>query len=212
MRKYLGIPENAIVFLNVNRNTERKRLDLTIMAFVELIAAHNNPLYLVLTAPNGYYNVLDIFQNEIRRKGLDLSTFMQRLVCVSTAPPAVSDDTAILGLYGACDVGINTSNGEGFGLGSLEHLACGSPQVVVDSGDYRSFLTDEVAVILPPTIVGYLPGSTTIGRITASARVSDIAEGMQKAILLSREKCVAHAKQFSWAQMTDSFLERVIGK
>ena len=38
LRSRIRIPEESVVFLNCNRNSERKRLDLTIQGFVGLLA------------------------------------------------------------------------------------------------------------------------------------------------------------------------------
>lgn len=38
LRTQLRVPEDAVVFLNCNRNSDRKRLDLTIQGFVGLLA------------------------------------------------------------------------------------------------------------------------------------------------------------------------------
>jgi glycosyltransferase involved in cell wall biosynthesis len=43
---------------------------------------------------------------------------------------ATDDDLNLL--YNACDVGINTSMGEGWGLVTIEHGATGAPQIVPD--------------------------------------------------------------------------------
>ena len=45
-------------------------------------------------------------------------------------------------LYNACDVGINTCEGEGFGLCQIEHAAVGHPQVCPKIGGLQDFLTD----------------------------------------------------------------------
>jgi glycosyltransferase involved in cell wall biosynthesis len=42
------------------------------------------------------------------------------------APP----DEMLNRIYNACDVGINTADGEGWGLVSFEHASCRKPQVV----------------------------------------------------------------------------------
>ena len=44
--------------------------------------------------------------------------------------PGVASDQALNLLYNACDVGINTSMGEGWGLVSFEHGGSGAAQVV----------------------------------------------------------------------------------
>lgn len=45
-------------------------------------------------------------------------------------------------LYNACDVTVNISDAEGFGLGTLESLACGTPIVVNKTGGLQEQITD----------------------------------------------------------------------
>lgn len=72
---------------------------------------------------------MPLFQREMRGRGLDDN---HRLILTSqnidyiNAPP---DDLLNL-IYNACDVGINTADGEGWGLVSFEHASCKRPQVV----------------------------------------------------------------------------------
>jgi D-inositol-3-phosphate glycosyltransferase len=49
----------------------------------------------------------------------------------SDGPPNVSVEM-LNTIYNACDVGVNTCKGEGWGLVNFEHAACGVPQVVPD--------------------------------------------------------------------------------
>ena len=45
LRGNMNIPRDATVFLNVNRNSQRKRLDLTLGAFAEVLARHPDKPY-----------------------------------------------------------------------------------------------------------------------------------------------------------------------
>ena len=45
-------------------------------------------------------------------------------------------------LYNACDVTVNISDAEGFGLGTLESLACGTPIIVNKTGGLQEQITD----------------------------------------------------------------------
>jgi glycosyltransferase involved in cell wall biosynthesis len=47
-------------------------------------------------------------------------------------------------LYNACDIGLNTCEGEGFGLCQFEHAAIGCPQVAANIGGFKEFLIDGV--------------------------------------------------------------------
>jgi glycosyltransferase involved in cell wall biosynthesis len=217
-RKQLSLPADGIVFLNMNRNTERKRLDLTLMAFVRLLKQNPTlPLYLVIASTmsqqgGAHYNIIQIYMNELTLAGLDTTTYSQRVIGVDTAPPKLLDDNTINQVYNACDYGINTGNGEGFGLCQLEHLATGAPQVVVDVGDFRAFLTEEVAEIVPSTTYSYLPIGTGIGITAHSAHYDDIAAAMNR--ILSNKNtaaCIKIAESRPWSRICDAMLESVVG-
>jgi hypothetical protein len=74
----MNIPENGIVFLNANRNSQRKRLDLTVGGFARLLKQDpTKPYYLIIVSnlnpqTGAYYDVPRIFATEVQRLGLDL--------------------------------------------------------------------------------------------------------------------------------------------
>jgi glycosyltransferase involved in cell wall biosynthesis len=213
LRANLKIPTTAVVFLNVNRNSERKRLDLTVMAFVRYLKKHPNSFLLMATGAKietgGHYELQSIFLNEVRRAELDIETYANRLMIVDTSPPNIVTDEVINQLYNIADVGINTSNGEGFGLCQLEHMATGSPQVVLDVGDYHCFMDEETAVFVKPTEYSYLPARFGLGLIAESSTPDAFADGLDKALTLNRDKCVEKAKARPWSRVCDAFLEDI---
>lgn len=216
IRQGLGIPLDAKVFLNVNRNSDRKRLDLTIMAFATLLKRHpDDPYYLafVTTARpevGATYDLMSIFMNELKHAELDVEKYAKRVVIVDNGPPNLIGDDAINHIYNACNYGINTSDGEGFGLCQLEHLATGAPQVVLDVGDYRAFLDDECAVFVKPTEVRYLPARFGMGLYSQSASPDAIATAMEDVEIQSDvSRCVKKVEKRGWARICDPFLEMV---
>ena len=154
VRKTIGVPASGIVFLNINRNSQRKRLDLTLAGFARLLKTVPNAYLIMATNVNpqagAYYDLPAIFQREAALAGLDQMA-LSRLVLIDTSPPNIVGDEGINQLYNAADIGINTSDGEGFGLCQLEHLYTGAPQVVTDVGSFRTFLTEDTAVFIPPS-------------------------------------------------------------
>jgi glycosyltransferase involved in cell wall biosynthesis len=216
VRKQMDIPADATVFLNMNRNSERKRHDLTVMAFARLVKNNpDKPLYLVVVTgmnpqAGAFYNPIQIYMNEIQRLGIEPLKYGQRVVVVDTNRQ-LFDDNGINRLYNACDYGINTSNGEGFGLCQLEHVAAGAPQVVIDSGDYNAFLNKDVAEIIEPSIYSYLSMGSGIGTIAKSATVEEVATAMER-ILSNKniDECIKIGTTRPWSKICDPFLELVV--
>jgi glycosyltransferase involved in cell wall biosynthesis len=121
-------------------------------------------------------------------------------------------DEGINQLYNAADIGINTSDGEGFGLCQLEHMLTGAPQVVMDIGSYRTFLDETTAVFVPPGDDVYFAGAMPLGGWAPSFTADSVASAMGKAIetLPALRKGVAAYKFKSWTQVCDGWLEDLL--
>ena len=201
IRKQLNLGMDAKVILNINRNSQRKRLDLSIMAFARLIKKNPSiPLYMVIITsvkPEGgaFYNPLQIYLNELEKHGMEAPTYGTRLLTIDTTPP-------------------NTSNGEGFGLCQLEHLATGAPQVVLDLGGYRSFMNEEVAAFVPITSYEYMQQGSGVGLIEHTSTPELVCDALEKALGMlnaeTREKCVNIGRNRPWSKICDAFLESII--
>lgn len=135
--------QQAFVVLNANRNQVRKRLDLTLQGFARF--ARDKPADVKLhlhmgLEPEGWHAPA-----LARRYGIE-----PRLVLTTTSPHLPDLDDAQLNLlYNACDVGLNTASGEGWGLASFEHAATGAPQIVPSHSACRE-LWDGSALLLQP--------------------------------------------------------------
>jgi len=215
LRRNLKIPTDAVVFLNANRNSQRKRLDTMIMGFVHLLTKkQDDPLYLmVVTAMNpqqgAFYDVQRIFVNELKLANLDVDTYAKRLMIVDTATPNTLTDAQINEIYNMTDIGVNTSDGEGFGLCQLEHLYTGAPQVVTSVGSYSAFLDSSVATFVPASGLQYFAGSMPLGFSAPTFSREDIAAAMGDAVeKLDTRKATIRTYPFkSWTKVCDSWLE-----
>jgi glycosyltransferase involved in cell wall biosynthesis len=217
-RKNLNIPEDAVIFFNANRNSQRKRLDLTVAGFVEYLS--RNPLkapYLVVatnTNPQSgaYYDVLRMYSMELARHGLPIEAYISRCVIIDTSPPNFINDEGINQLYNATDIGLNTTDGEGYGLCQLEHMYTGAPQVVTDVGGFRSFMDETVAEFIPARDRVYFPGSMPLGCYAPTFSVSEVADAMGRCAQTLEEK--RHALQTysfaSWSRVCDPWLDDVL--
>lgn len=127
-RELLGLPpklRDVFIVGNVNRNQLRKRLDLTILYFSEWVKSRNiDDAYLFLhVAPTG----------DVGYDCHQLAAYYgtaNRLILVE---PEVYNGVAeekMPRVYSCFDVQVTTSQGEGWGLPTMEGMACGVPQIV----------------------------------------------------------------------------------
>jgi glycosyltransferase involved in cell wall biosynthesis len=216
VRRGMNIPEDAVIFLNANRNSQRKRLDLTIGGFARLLKTVPNAYLIIasnLTPQSGaYYDIQRVFMEELKFLGLDPRRYGSRLMLIDTSPPQVLNDEAINQLYNVADIGINTSDGEGFGLCQLEHMYTGAPQLVTDVGTYRTFMTTDVATYISPSDRSYFPGNMPHGFWYPTFSMNDVASAMMSSIqTLDQKKKAVQGYQFkSWATVCDNWLEDIL--
>ena len=215
LRKNLGVGPSGIVLLNVNRNSQRKRLDLTIAGFARLLKTTPNAYLLIATNLNpqggAYYDLPTIFQREAALQGLD-QLMLSHLILIDTSPPNVIGDDGINQLYNAADIGVNTSDGEGFGLCQLEHMLTGAPQVVTDIGSFRTFLDDSTTVFIPPADVAYFSGTMPLGGWAPTFTHEAVAAAMKQAVesLPTLRAGVSSYKFKTWTQICDGWLEDLL--
>lgn len=216
IRGSMGLPFNAILMVNANRNSQRKRHDLAVMGFVDLIARDTTKPYyfMIVTGLNAqqgaYYDISRIYTTELKRRNLDPEEFAKRLMLVDTSAKAVPD-SAINEIYNAADIGVNTSDGEGFGLCQIEHLYTGAPQVVTDIGTYRAFMDEAVCGFVKPGDRVYFSGTMPLGLWVPSFSYVELADQMQNMIasLTAFKKAAANYKFKTWDEVCASWLEDV---
>lgn len=218
IRSGMNIPEDSIVFLNANRNSERKRLDLTVAGFARALASRPDlPIYLILATginpqSGAHYDIQRIYMLELERAGLPIASYVNRLMLVDTSPPNVIGDEAINQIYNAADIGINTADGEGFGLCQLEHLYTGAPQVVTDVGSYRAFLNEDVAMFIPVEDRSYFAGGMPLGAWAARVSTQSVCNAMiNMAENLPKYKEAVTKHSFkTWSGVCDGLLEDIL--
>ena len=208
-----NLPPDSILFLNANRNSIRKRTDLCIMSFVELISRDlTKPYYMMLVTAatpqgGGYYDLVRIYLSELAVYGISAESIGQRLIIVDTGTTALSDEK-INEIYNVADIGINTSDGEGFGLCQLEHLFVGAPQVVTDVGVYSEFLPPETCEIVPVDGRAYFNVTMAIGfKIPLFSHIV-IADAMQRTIdtLDERREAIKNHQFKTWDEVCANWL------
>jgi D-inositol-3-phosphate glycosyltransferase len=168
-RKQLGFndPEHleAFIVLNANRNMPRKRIDLTMQGFA--LFAKDKPanvkLYLHMATEDSGWNVLVL----AKRYRIFDRLMMTR---ADNKRPEFSDEQLNL-LYNACDVGLTTTTGEGWGMVSFEHAATSAAQIVPRHTSLAD-LWMEAAEFIEPVMKLTYPGNLTEGHIVTPQGVA----------------------------------------
>ena len=154
-RKAWSLAEEDFVVLNLNRNSYRKLLDITIDAFLQFFKknnfAPNIKLFLGCKfTKEGWIDVQSVVQMYARLNGYEQEelTFVLNNSILRSPADHMSDE-AIRMLYNACDVGINTCGGEGYGLCNVEHQLFGKPQILTRIDTFDELFDAEWCRFLP---------------------------------------------------------------
>jgi len=157
-----GVPDNAFIVGNVNRNQPRKRLDLTIQYVAEWVHSRElRDVFLYLhVAPTGDqgYDTEQLIHYYDMRGRLILSE-------PEVWKGLAEQDLALT--YQTFDVQLTTSQGEGWGLCTMEGMACGIPQIVPDWSALGEWPGDAVIKVPCPTTI------TTPNRINSIGGIAD---------------------------------------
>lgn len=156
-----GIPENAFVIGCVNANHVRKRWDLLVNNFCKFAQTHSDAFLLIKTndinqtnrgnsiIPGGTYDMVKLVEEGFKQYGIDISR-----ACLIHG---FYSDEKLNEIYNCIDVGVTTTNGEGFGLTPCELALCEIPQLVPNFSSFPEFFENNNILIktkLYPRIVG----------------------------------------------------------
>ena len=145
-RDHFNYTDDAFVVLNMNRNSNRKNLDITIRAFLMFLAElhkKNEDISKVFLQLNCHLctkdglHIPNVILAEVLRLGLSQEFIKQ--IMISSKGHSLSEYEAH-SMYNACDVGISTSSGEGFGLTPIEHAQYNKQIVVGNIPTFNEFL------------------------------------------------------------------------
>jgi glycosyltransferase involved in cell wall biosynthesis len=212
-RRFYGIAEGDFLVLNLNRNQPRKRWDTCLQAFAEVVARRPDaPIKLVIaTELKGAWDLIEIFQRELKKRGVDPAIGASRIVVPGHPQMLTDDETNVL--YNLADVGINTCDGEGFGLCNFEQAAIGIPQIVPRIGGFQLFFDDECALMVDPVTSIYVD-STRDGvggeaQLTKSVDYADAIlryyDDAELRATHGRNARRSIAERFPWSSIADQF-------
>lgn len=228
-RVFYNIPQDAFVVLNLNRNQPRKRWDHTMMAWTQVVKRYYDaknskgskplrvPKLVIATIVQGFWDLMEIYENELRKVGLTLEQGKEHIITLSK--PQQMSDRDINILYNCCDIGLNTCEGEGFGLCQFEHSAIGCPQVCPNIGGFKEFLHDKNSIMVDAKWSYYIDNQRDgIGGVAEVADVKDYADAIWKyytnPAMVTKHGTIARREilqHYRWPTMVDHF-HKIINK
>jgi len=158
--------ENTFLILNVNQNTDRKNIPLTLESFAEFAKDKDDTFLLLVTNPDDPYG-FDLWQF------IDKLGLKKKVAITKEAGPVkgMSDEKLNL-LYNLSSVYVNTSIGEGLSLPILEAMAVGLPIIATDYAAVSELIDKGGGFKI--NIAAYIWGFSGIKRAIASK--SDLVE------------------------------------
>ena len=152
--------EDTFLIVNVNQNTDRKNIPITLEAFMDFANDKNDVFLLMVTDPKDPF-------------GYDLWDFIRifnltkKVAMTQKAGPLNGISDAQLNLiYNLASVNINTSIGEGLSLPTLEAMAVGTPVMATDYAAISELLEQGGGIKLK--VAGYMYGFNGIKRALVS--------------------------------------------
>ena len=218
IRKEMKLPEDAMIYLSVNRNQPRKRYDILIMAFVELVVKYpTKPAFLMCICDKGEKGgwwIFELYQRELKLRGVPVEHFANRLMISSQ--DMVFRDEDINTFYNLADVGVSAADGEGWGLCNFEQMGVGVPQVVPNIGGFKEFCKKENSVLVEPKYRYYQPMVySPVGGEASAMDPHDLCLGMEE-YLLDTSKRLAHgiaakktALSYTWEKAVEPLIRRL---
>ena len=217
-RKQMNLPMERFIFLNLNRNQPRKRYDILLMAFVELVTKYpTKPIYLFCVCDKGEkggWDLFGLYKRELALRKIPIEQFADRLMVSSV--DMVFRDEDINMFYNAANVGINTADGEGWGLCNFEQMGVGVPQVVPDIGGFKEYCSASNSVLVKPRVRYHLPMVyCPVGGEAQACDPHDVCLAMEE-YLLNSSKVEEHGKlaretvtKYNWPSCLSNLVKRL---
>jgi glycosyltransferase involved in cell wall biosynthesis len=170
-KNYFGSAANKFIVTNVNRNQQRKDIPRTLMAFREFKKLRPDSVGYIHCASNDQgWNLPEV----IKSCGLKINEDVI-LPGNNFEPNQGFPISVVNAIYNASDVVISTTLGEGYGLSSIESMACKTPVIFPNNtalteivGEDRGYLVSSGKTINDYTI---LPHDNEVKR-----PLTDVAE------------------------------------
>lgn len=200
-RRKVGLPLDTFAVLILDQNNPRKRLDIAFDAFARFSADKPDTVKLVYHGPLGGSGKWDIVGMA------DDLGIRDRLILPLRGLPM--PDEQLPYLYSMCDVKLSTTSGEGWGLTTMEAMACGLPNIVPDFAALGEWAKGAVYAIPAETRLRHVE----IGTVGRSPLAEDACRALedvyrypeQPTALREAGLALVARPEYQWSAIADQF-------
>jgi glycosyltransferase involved in cell wall biosynthesis len=216
-RRYFNLNANDFIILNTNRNQPRKRWDICLKAFAEVVSRFpdSNIKLLVGTSVTGAWNLVEIYQRELKKRNVAMQIGMKHIIVLDNPHKLTDEEVNIL--HNVADIGINTCEGSGFELVQAEMGITGRPQVIPRIGGFLETFDDTCAYICDPILAYYIDSTRdAVGGEAMLCDYADFADGiinyyenpeaLEKHGKAARERFLT---KFRWVDIAQRFYDQI---
>ncbi len=210
-RAHLGMDQDTFAVLVLDQNQPRKRLDIAFEAFAQFAMDKPETVKLIYHGPPVAHTGWDVVA---MASDLGIS---ERLLLSSrhiTQTRGVKDDHMRI-VYSACDVKLSTTSGEGWGLTTMEAMACGLPCIAPDFAALAEWARPAALLVPTPTRMRHCgeyddAGINTVGRVP---EVGAAAVALERIYTSASDRAYGRAKglalvadpRYRWANIAGAF-------
>lgn len=142
-KKYFGPQADKFIFINLNRNQQRKDIPRFIRAFKEVKKTHPNTLaYCHMAIKDQGWNLDEVCNN------LGLSMKTDVIFPQNFGPNQGYPQQVVNVLYNSCDCVVSTDLGEGFGLSWIEGMATKTPVISPNNTVRPELISNDIAYLV----------------------------------------------------------------
>lgn len=184
LRQKFNLPEDAVVFCYIGRNSLRKLNQHLLHTMMKFMASHDN-VYLLLHISNPNDPGLDLFDfvnRGVRSRedeSMDKVINSDRIRFLSGAKSLTMgvSEQEMAEIYQASDVYISASSGEGFGMPLVEAMACGIPVIATNYTTTQELILDGP---IPPRGFGVNPAAIWTSSFNVDHAIWDMDDALEK--------------------------------
>lgn len=205
-RRLVGMPQDTFAVLVLDRNQPRKRLDIAFEAFA--MFAEGKPANVRLVYHGALKDAGWDIEDMARDLGIDKRLILTGRGFQSLAGVPIDQ---LRTMYSMCDVRLSTTSGEGWGLPTMEAMACGLPNILPQFAALGEWANGAAYMVEAPIRTRHAQ-INTVGQVPHTEDVAYALNTLymqpeQRQRLRAAGLDLVQEDQYRWSTIADQFHE-----